>query len=234
MADFNSDGILDLLWGNSNPGSTFRVALGNGNGSFKEETSYYAGINCGDVKIADLNGDGVHDLIAHGAGENILGVFLGKGNGTFETSVSFTSGTVSALDVADLNGDGVADLVSADRDQNTISVFLTNTTKVTTMPQLWLSSRETAIASLGTIRETQDRVSLQLGSIGAAQSRLAHTVNHLQVMRENYAAANSKIVDADIAEEVAQMVRQQILQQAITAVMAQANQQSALVLELLK
>jgi flagellin len=56
----------------------------------------------------------------------------------------------------------------------------------------------------------------------------------LQVTRENYAAANSKIVDADIAEEVAQMVRQQILQQAVTAVMAQANQQPALVLQLLK
>ena len=54
------------------------------------------------------------------------------------------------------------------------------------------------------------------------------------MMRENFVAAESRIRDADVAEEVAKMVRLQILQQAGTAVVAQANQQPSNVLALLK
>lgn len=86
-----------------------------------------------------------------------------------------------------------------------------------------LSAVRNAINSLTTIR----------GTIGAAESRLSTAIGYLQVVRENYVAAESKIRDADIAEEVATMVRLQVLQQAGIAVLAQANQTPQQVLKLL-
>lgn len=80
-----------------------------------------------------------------------------------------------------------------------------------------------AISSLSTIR----------GTIGAAESRLNVAIGYLQVARENFIAAESRIRDADIAAETAELVRLQVLQQAGVAVLAQANQQPALVRDLL-
>ncbi len=68
------------------------------------------------------------------------------------------------------------------------------------------------------------------GTLGATQNRLTVTINNLGSMDENLSASMSRIRDADIAEESADMTRNQILQQAGTSVLAQANQlpQSAL------
>lgn len=72
------------------------------------------------------------------------------------------------------------------------------------------------------------------GTVGAAESRLNSAVNYLTVVRENFIAAESRIRDADVAQEVANMVRLQVLQQSTTAVLAQANQQPSVVLALLQ
>ncbi len=72
------------------------------------------------------------------------------------------------------------------------------------------------------------------GTIGAAESRLNITVTNLQVARENFSAAESRIRDVDVASEAAELTRLNILQQAGTAVLAQANQQPALALSLLQ
>ena len=70
--------------------------------------------------------------------------------------------------------------------------------------------------------------------LGAAQNRLEHTIASLGVSVENLTAAESRIRDADVAELSSQMVSNQILQQAGTAVLAQANQSSQSVLSLLR
>ncbi len=87
-----------------------------------------------------------------------------------------------------------------------------------------LSAIQNAMTSLTTVR----------GTIGASQSRLTRALGYLEVARENFAAAASKIRDIDVAEETAKMVALQVIQQSATAVMAQANQTPRLVLELLK
>jgi flagellin len=71
-------------------------------------------------------------------------------------------------------------------------------------------------------------------TLGAAQNRLEHTVNSLGVGVENLTASESRIRDADVASLSSQLVSSQILQQAGTAVLAQANQASQSVLSLLK
>ena len=99
----------------------------------------------------------------------------------------------------------------------------------TTVDAAVTASRLT-ITALSTASDT---LSSQRGTIGAAESRLSYAVSYLSVARENLVAAESNIRDADIAQEVAEMVRLQVLQQAGTAVLAQANQQPATVLKLL-
>ena len=78
-----------------------------------------------------------------------------------------------------------------------------------------------------------DTLALNRASIGGAQTRLVITMNNLSVAHETLSAANSRIRDVDIAEETAAMTRNQILSQAGTSVLAQANQLPSAALSLL-
>lgn len=106
----------------------------------------------------------------------------------------------------------------------TYSIINTTSTSAQLASQNALSAINAAIGSLSSIR----------GTVGAAQSRLQFAISNLQVARENFVAAESRIRDADIAEETANLVRLQVLQQAGVAVLAQANQQPSQVLKLLQ
>ncbi len=93
-----------------------------------------------------------------------------------------------------------------------------------TASQAFINQIDTAITTLNTRRS----------DLGAAQNRLEHTVNSLGVSVENLTASESRIRDADVAALSTQMVSNQILQQAGTAVLSQANQSSQAVLSLLR
>ncbi|OLQ89211.1 flagellin [Vibrio ponticus] len=69
--------------------------------------------------------------------------------------------------------------------------------------------------------------------LGAMQNRFGHAINNLGNINENIAASNSRIKDTDYAKETTQMVKQQILQQVSTSILAQAKQQPNMVLTLL-
>lgn len=86
-----------------------------------------------------------------------------------------------------------------------------------------LTSLDLALNSLNLFR----------GKLGASEARLNTAVTNLDVMKTNFLAAESQIVDVDVAEATANMVRLQILQQAGAAVLAQANQQPGIVLQLI-
>ncbi len=90
-------------------------------------------------------------------------------------------------------------------------------------------------------RSALDQINLAIGSLtrnrgtlGAAESRLNIAISNLQVARENFKAAESRIRDVDVASEAAELTRLNILQQAATSVLAQANQQPSLALSLLQ
>ena len=86
---------------------------------------------------------------------------------------------------------------------------------------------------LGAIDSAIDQVSSQRAQLGAVQNRLEHTVNYLQIAAENLTASESRIRDADIASEMTSFVKHQILTQAATAMLAQANAKPQSVLQLL-
>jgi flagellin len=94
-------------------------------------------------------------------------------------------------------------------------------------------SQSAARFALDAINIAIQSAARQRGTLGAAESRLGTTINNLQVARENFIAAESRIRDTDVAAEAAELTRLNILQQAGAAVLAQANQQPQLALQLI-
>ncbi len=90
--------------------------------------------------------------------------------------------------------------------------------------ELSVASKDGAQGSLETIDQAIEKVSGQRASLGAIQNRLISTSNNLQITNENLSAANSRIRDVDYAQASAQNAKNGILNQAGTAVLAQANQ----------
>jgi flagellin len=96
---------------------------------------------------------------------------------------------------------------------------------------LSLASASSVISTLDTAINT---VSTQRGNFGAAQNRLEHTINNLNVTEENLSASESQIRDTDMASEMTNFSKQQILMQAGTSMLAQANSAPQAVLQLLR
>ena len=114
---------------------------------------------------------------------------------------------------------GVTSALSQDTETETTGVFTGQLTKNTTVAQI-----ETYINTVNT----------QRGTYGSQQNRLEHTINNLGTTTENLVAAESRIRDVDMASEMMEMTKNNILAQAAQAMIAQANQQPQSVLQLLR
>lgn len=95
------------------------------------------------------------------------------------------------------------------------------------------TSKEGAQEALGFLDEAQNTVNGYRANLGALQNRLTSTVDNLGVLEENMSAANSRIRDADVAAASSEGTRNNILLQAGTATLAQANQVNQLALKLI-
>ncbi len=92
-----------------------------------------------------------------------------------------------------------------------------------TNASIFLAAMDTAIVDVASVRT----------SLGAYQNRMEHTLNNLTNAAENLSASESRIRDADLAKEVVSLVKNQIIQQAGTAMLAQANQQPRAILSII-
>jgi flagellin len=97
-----------------------------------------------------------------------------------------------------------------------------------------VSNPTNANAAISTIQTAIDRVSGERAKLGAYQNRLEHTINNLGTSSENLSAAESRIRDVDMAKEMMEFTKNNILSQAAQAMLAQANQQPQSVLQLLQ
>ena len=117
-------------------------------------------------------------------------------------------------------------------------VFTTGSARATslevTMSALTITAQSVAASGISSLDAAINVVSKNRADFGALQNRLESTIRSLGVASENTSAANSRIVDADIAASMSELVRTQILQQAGISVLAQANQAPSLILSLLK
>ena len=91
-----------------------------------------------------------------------------------------------------------------------------------------------SLTSISGIDAAIDSVSAAAGSFGAIQNRLQYTLSNLATYAQNLSAAQSSIVDVDMAAEMTKFTKEQVLQQAGTSILAQANQRPQAVLKLLQ
>jgi flagellin len=96
------------------------------------------------------------------------------------------------------------------------------------------TSKEGAQGALVKLDAAQVGVNGMRADLGALQNRLTSTTNNLSVFEENMASANSRIRDTDVAEVSAELTKNNIMLQASTATLAQANQSNAVALQLIK
>ena len=125
---------------------------------------------------------------------------------------------------------GVTSKVAADGFASTTDV--TNDTEFEYA--LDVSTQEGASKAITTIQAAIDKVSAERSKLGAIQNRLEHTIKNLDNVSENLQASESRIRDVDMAKEMMEFTKQNILQQAATAMLAQANQLPQTVLQLLR
>lgn len=97
-----------------------------------------------------------------------------------------------------------------------------------------LSTKEGALEGLSKIGDAIKYVSSTRSRLGAYQNRLEHTINSLDVTSENMTSAYSRIMDVDMAEEMTNYTTLQVISQASTSMLAQANERPSQVLQLLQ
>ncbi|AIQ26377.1 flagellin Hag [Paenibacillus sp. FSL H7-0737] len=104
----------------------------------------------------------------------------------------------------------------------------------TTVDGIDISTQTAADAAITVINTAIETVSGERSKLGAYQNRLDHTINNLGTTSENLSAAESRIRDVDMAKEMMNQTKNNILAQAAQAMLAQANQQPQAVLQLLR
>ena len=152
------------------------------------------------------------------------GVKLLSGGSAVTLQIGFDSGSTSQISYTGVQGTlSALGLAAANSSALTYSINGTTIAEGQSAARAALDAVNLAIESLASTR----------GKLGAAEARLRVSINNLAVARENFASAESRIRDVDVANEAAELTRLGILQQAGAAVLAQANQQPALALNLL-
>jgi flagellin len=240
VTDFNGQKLLDgSLKGQATSalgaslvaanGVTSITANGAANGAGWTLTATTAAGGTSDVTLADGNGNtqtvrvtvptsgsAVVDFKSLGIK---VGVNANLGSSQITATNGFTvangTGQAELLIGSGFNGVAAAEKLSVAVDSMSGTTLLGGTLDVSTQTaaQTSLSTIDTAIATVSTTR----------ANLGALQNRLEHTITNLGVSVENLSASESRIRDTDVAEETSHMVSAQILSQAGTSMLSQAN-----------
>jgi flagellin len=181
-------------------------------------------------KVYDFNKLGVKITVASVAGESAANISAGLDTQTIVTSaasgsanfqIGAGSGGVSAGDAitvsfsrVDISAAAGGNLATLDTELTQFNTAVTGGTYATSDAEQLVSALDNAITTVNERR----------GSLGAVQNRLDHTIRSLSVGLENLSASESRVRDTDVATETANMVRAQILSQAGSSILAQANQ----------
>ena len=247
---YNATGTYNVGAGNDQ--FTFEVSGGSGPLAVTlDNSAAYTAANFAtevETKIkAALNASG--DAVDRAAADNVSVVTADAGAGsTFEIRLggqaaggTFTLGAAGETFLTDFNvgattaaaGAGGNFQVGADAGgANVITVAIDNV-DAATLGITGLNLNTGAGAAITAIDGAISTVSTARGELGAVQNRLESTISNLQVTSENLAASESRIRDTDVAAEMVEFTRSQILQQAGTAMLGQANQVPQSVLRLL-
>ena len=172
-------------------------------------------------EIATAIAAAVNDSAAAGAG-----TATASGSGvTFD----FTSATGDYSSATSITIGAATDVAQASSSSSTPAAATVPTAPVTSV-----ANADDARVTIKAIDEAIKTVNIQRSKLGAVSNRLSHTVNNLTNISSNLSAAQGGIEDADFAHETTMLAKNQILQQASTAMLAQANASKQNVLSLLQ
>ncbi|MFD0617378.1 flagellin [Paenibacillus sp. GCM10027629] len=143
-------------------------------------------------------------------------------NTTFNDNNLLNGGTVATVSIQ--MGDKVGQTIDIDLSKADITSLITGNLKDGAAADTEMTALDTAITKINTVRS----------DFGAIQNQLEHTFNNLGATTENLQAAESRIRDTDMAKEMMNYTKLNILQQASTSMLAQANQAPQGVLQLLR
>ena len=206
--------------------------------------------------LAMTNADVTITITGAGGGAGVTAVVAKDPNITGDDALgrmirAFSSKTADTWVVAFLNDagnaieyratvgegeDATAVVISADVADASALIELTAGIDASTkgIDKMDIKTQATAWESLQRIDSALDKVSSARAELGAIQTRFEKSIENIDIQQENISAARGRITDADFAQETANLSRTQILQQAGTAMVAQANQLPQQVLQLLQ
>jgi flagellin len=195
-----------------------------------------SGQNVQTMSLTTTNGSNV----AQGGNNNYLGL-TAKTLGAVETfygSIKLNSTENAPISVQLGDGSDVAEhgllemnVGAADFEVNSSSLGGSNGKSISGVN---ISSQASANSAIGAIDKALDGVSQMRAKMGAIQNRLEYTISNLTNVSTNTSASRSRILDTDYAAETSNLAKAQIISQAATAMLAQANQSAQSVLALLK
>ncbi|WP_019583501.1 flagellin [Thioalkalivibrio sp. ALE16] len=151
-------------------------------------------------------------------------------NNDGETTIAITS----AFGTEGLEVDGGVVSTDADAPQDNVDLIGTSTADDVNLNEIDVITRESATQAIGALDGALTQVNSLRAELGAVQVRFESTIDNLGVSSENLSDARSRIRDADFAAETAELTRAQVLQQAGTSVLSQANAVPQNVLALLQ
>ena len=172
---------------------------------------------------------------ADGSDGKTFGDLTKLANAASKNGVTLAVGTTTAV-TATATGVSIALHVGeSSADANTIAVQIKEITSTTLgINGMDITTADAAKGAIDTVNGAIDQVSSIRSDLGALQNRLEHTINNLGVQTENITAAESRIRDVDMAKEMMNYTKNNILVQASQAMLAQANQVPQGVLQLLQ
>ncbi|EAR60085.1 flagellin [Neptuniibacter caesariensis] len=193
------------------------------------------------VEIGEITGGTTEALTVDAAVEAINKMSDQTGVVAFESDTSGAGG-VSGIGLRSASGDEIAIEYASDLNstQETAILNLTGLQErnasegAGSVASIDISTAAGAQKAIGIIDSALEEINATRGDLGAINNRLDFTINNLSNVSENVAAARSRIEDADFAAESAALSRAQVLQQAGTAMLAQANAAPQQVLSLLQ
>ncbi len=182
---------------------------------------------------AALGFDGVTDTVDGGSNGSATDMKfqIGANNGQL-MSVNISDMRANALNIAGTAG--AAQGIVANAAFTASNAVANGTDTNETEAALDVSSVEKATAAIEVLNNAIESVSAERSKLGAYQNRLEHTIKNLETSAENLQASESRIRDVDMAKEMMEFTKNNILQQAAQAMLAQANQAPQGVLQLLR
>ena len=206
-------------------GNAFKATLGSG----ATELEVFSRTSGTQVLVA--GGSGAADFGVSVSGTTITVTAARNASGTITSTLADIKQALEAQGLtvnlgADANATGTAEAVSG-----TVAALGSGDTNPFGINVSTQANANTAIKS---IDDAIANVSAERSKLGATQNRLEHTINNLTATSENLSAAESRIRDVDMAAEMMEFTKNNILSQAATSMLAQANQMPQSVLQLLQ